>query len=890
MEFATDSKTASSPGKPWMDWIYSYFNNKPLGKTLLVNAENFRWYHDLRQNLEDFTRKPDASHSYAFLSASDPEFRNKRGEPRPELMRSRIKKESRCCLVGLSQYLMLLGPEKLASEIVRFRDLQITGHGVILLYGCQSKLQEQIKADPRLISHILLITDDPISSHQFLPEICLCKNEEEIPSRACKCLNVSDLVHQLDQMGSGQSTETKLYLVTDRTADFFSQNYYKVTESNGLAGMISSRFKDLGETETLFRSSEDQLRWLNSNTSRCDTFEGVVTSHFSWFPQQMDVRRCAQVFAEPNNSHQNYRKWLLWFALRNFPDRIQDPYLALCSKDSSSWEDLIHLIYQKILEIDPSTPIFREYFNSRCEILRLFKDKSSIDNDKELRAYCQNVKVYPLHRAIRYLTSQTEDEQDCALEILNSEESRSMSPHELRSLLEDGFPHLFEYLGSFTFTESNTWIDETDSTNFASISETMVQNTYLSVHEAGKTSASKLSQTEEDESRQAIPLDPLHPWDFFTRYFDMYRIQKLTNHLYDEFLATVQNLAEAPDPKLVQRLNRRTAILNESIRMSGKLKPYFLDALGVEFLPYIQSRCGKLGLDLEVMIGQCSLPSITTCNKQDFEKSFGKDPRTGKPDYVSNGKLDELKHHELEIGHERTSLPKHIFKELEVIDGYLREIRAYLKVAAEGGADPAAVLFSDHGASRLAVLYNRCNDHPRLETEEGEASNSGRCCYWTSDEPRIPCAAYERRIDGKVWAALANYERFKDTRAAWVEVHGGAALEECMVPVIVLRLSPQDRNYHVEPTEIRIRPGRSAEIKIKCTVPMKAPGISIGDHLLKGTVCENDHKQARIEIPHKVLRTVKDAAAIQVYEGDSNTGCTLELKFTRGTRENDLGL
>ena len=61
-------------------------------------------------------------------------------------------------------------------------------------------------------------------------------------------------------------------------------------------------------------------------------------------------------------------------------------------------------------------------------------------------------------------------------------------------------------------------------------------------------------------------------------------------------------------------------------------------------------------------------------------------------------------------------------------------------------------------------------------------------------DPEIPFATYE---DG--FAVLANYERFKGGRKADVEAHGGASLEETVVPVITLTAkSKQQRIVFVE--------------------------------------------------------------------------------------------
>lgn len=114
-------------------------------------------------------------------------------------------------------------------------------------------------------------------------------------------------------------------------------------------------------------------------------------------------------------------------------------------------------------------------------------------------------------------------------------------------------------------------------------------------------------------------------------------------------------------------------------------------------------------------------------------------------------------------------LPVHLFRELEIIDVELKRIQSKLKQ----NSFEKAVIVSDHGASRLAVIFEQETDLLQLD-EKGQ--HSGRCCPVDAD-PNIPYASY---WDG--YSVLANYERFKSERKANVEVHGGASLEEMVVP------------------------------------------------------------------------------------------------------------
>jgi hypothetical protein len=61
--------------------------------------------------------------------------------------------------------------------------------------------------------------------------------------------------------------------------------------------------------------------------------------------------------------------------------------------------------------------------------------------------------------------------------------------------------------------------------------------------------------------------------------------------------------------------------------------------------------------------------------------------------------------------------------------------------------------------------------------------HSGRCCPLSETDERPDSATSENGF----WV-LANYDRFGGGRKASVEVHGGATLEEVIVPVIELTL------------------------------------------------------------------------------------------------------
>jgi hypothetical protein len=253
--------------------------------------------------------------------------------------------------------------------------------------------------------------------------------------------------------------------------------------------------------------------------------------------------------------------------------------------------------------------------------------------------------------------------------------------------------------------------------------------------------------------------------DLLTRYFDDYKRQKVTNVLDDNFVKWVDELAEK---RVFTSLPSRNEVLDGVDKNETSL--YWLDALGVEYLSIIERLVKERGLSMNIKIAQAELPTITTTNN-----SFYYNDWKGHK-YEKNEELDEVKH-KAKGGYSfiDNKSPVHLAKELEIINniiGYaatelgLRKCKRFLIV-------------SDHGASRLAVLRNK---EERYETDT-KGEHSGRCCKIPPTPYDLPFAAEESG-----YLVLADYGIFKGGRKANVEVHGGASLEEVVIPIIELSL------------------------------------------------------------------------------------------------------
>lgn len=351
----------------------------------------------------------------------------------------------------------------------------------------------------------------------------------------------------------------------------------------------------------------------------------------------------------------------------------------------------------------------------------------------------------------------------------------------------------------------------------------------------------------------------------FTEYFRQYRLQKVTNQITPAFLKTVnKNAVELPYTHLE---TRDSAILRISDKKNAYL--YWIDALGVEYMAYITELVRKKGLSMHTDITYAELPTITVINKGFFDKWSG-------PLKYKEEELDSIKHKEKGgFVYKDGSAPVHLYSELKVIE------RAIDFAATELAMHhcKSVVIASDHGASRLAVIHKQ---EEKYETDT-KGEHSGRCCKEFADAD-IP---YAIRENG--YLVLADYGRFKKSRAANVEVHGGASLEEVLVPVITLTLKKQaDQIIKVlNPENIRSDRHNGTTINLYISDVEHKNSISA---VIAGTpypaVC-NDATHYTIGLPD-YKRAAKNVVA-SIYDGEDLIGSvTFEIKGRTATVKNDF--
>lgn len=360
-------------------------------------------------------------------------------------------------------------------------------------------------------------------------------------------------------------------------------------------------------------------------------------------------------------------------------------------------------------------------------------------------------------------------------------------------------------------------------------------------------------------------------------YFQEYKYQKVVNKIFPSFMKVVEKQAIDRDYNII--LQPRSTII-EKIDVTNT-QTYFIDAMGVEYLGYIVSRCHTLKLMPKITVCRCELPSITSRNKEFWDVLS-----TEQFPIIPIDKIDKIKHHG-EDGYDYSrkdrKLPIHLIRELELIDELLKKI----EIDLASGTYKKAILISDHGASRLAVIHETEN----LWKMESNGQHSGRCCL-KGEIDEIPDSA----TDADDFWALANYDRFKGSRKANVEVHGGATLEEIAVPIIEIsnlsatvevKIMPIDSiALFTDIPEITVSFRKKAAIKIFATEKLTDVSVEIDGHFYEANPIEDNFYI--VEEMAEIRRAKTYSVNVLAGGIPVATGLQLRVKKESGSEKNIL--
>lgn len=330
--------------------------------------------------------------------------------------------------------------------------------------------------------------------------------------------------------------------------------------------------------------------------------------------------------------------------------------------------------------------------------------------------------------------------------------------------------------------------------------------------------------------------------DLLNRYFDKYKYLKVINYLSPDFKEVVDK--EARERNFKRLLMHRIEKLDELDLKDSTV--YFIDALGAEFCSYIDRKSEEMGLQCRINLCQANLPTLTNKNTE-FREYFAKKGISVKDEK----RLDSLIHEgKDEYDFDKTKLPIHLTEELNILNDCLDEIKKKIKTQTI----KKAVILSDHGSTRLAIL----NTEMVREDIESTGEHGGRVCKYIEGMTEIPNAI----IEGD-YCVLCDYNAIKGGRVGKVEMHGGGTIEEVTVPII--EIVEKDNIIHIKVIEKILKASykKKAVLRFFASRKMENVSITINGKSYKVDTYDNMNFESELEDINKVGNYTFD-----VWEGD----------------------
>lgn len=295
---------------------------------------------------------------------------------------------------------------------------------------------------------------------------------------------------------------------------------------------------------------------------------------------------------------------------------------------------------------------------------------------------------------------------------------------------------------------------------------------------------------------------PLTGDDFVDAYFPTYNRCRVKDQADEKLAALISKWAEH---QLLWSYPTRSELLAKQRTAGGRM--LWVDAMGAEWTGLLTQLLARSGqVECEVSIARANLPTTTEANR---EWEAHEDVVRG---------LDDIAHHYA------YQFPQSYLKALEVIEDVAYRALALL------AQYPVVVITSDHGLSRFAATSNL-----RVEAPDGAAV-----------EPR---GRYARLLEdsfdtsnNKLWvmeegiAYLLTHSRFRGGSGNLGEIHSGAAPEECLTPVIVVRKTSIDAQprFDLVTEPIKLNAKGDGTLTLRCNRKVASVELRVAGQALPG--------------------------------------------------------
>ncbi|WP_400196993.1 BREX-4 system phosphatase PglZ [Candidatus Methanarcanum hacksteinii] len=249
-----------------------------------------------------------------------------------------------------------------------------------------------------------------------------------------------------------------------------------------------------------------------------------------------------------------------------------------------------------------------------------------------------------------------------------------------------------------------------------------------------------------------------------TQYFKEYRIYKLKNTVTSDFAKKalemkVPNNISSRDEEIAKYRNEKNSCL------------LVVDGMGAEYLPYLLQIFRMMNYNIEKSaVVSVKLPTSTEFNSINW----------------NNERIQEIKNVD-NIAHNGVVKNETNVPEQNIVNILLNTFNRDLlgRIASNIANYSKIIVTSDHGTSRLAVIANEMGLSKRLPFEH--EPKDWRFTVEVEGEP-MP-EGMEKRYDpdrDETYWVVRGYNRLPKQGGKKNELHGGASLEERLVPFIVI--------------------------------------------------------------------------------------------------------
>lgn len=342
---------------------------------------------------------------------------------------------------------------------------------------------------------------------------------------------------------------------------------------------------------------------------------------------------------------------------------------------------------------------------------------------------------------------------------------------------------------------------------------------------------------------------------FADAYFKAYNRCRVKDKCDDELLNL---LAAWNEEKLWAYPVRRDVLEKERTDASCVI---WIDAMGVEWAGLFLHELQEEGLAVDVKVCRSALPTITEYNREWREND----------EMVAN-ELDRIAHDP------NYCYPAYFLKALSFIKYVVEKVRENIAVYKR------VIVTSDHGLSRFALKNGQ-----KIEGEGlARVERGGR--YAVLEKGDVPqyvqadlnpnfCVKEDKII-------IMDYSRFKGSGMTGGEVHGGAAPEECLVPLVIVERRGEEEIYIKLISKIvEFNLHREGTLEIEVNKDMPGLKLKIGSRYFEG----QQQGGRRWAFILKGLEE-KDYEA-DLWAGSRRIGSVaFAVKHRRGIEQDDLGL